>query len=106
MITCTLRTPLTSTFPPDGWNDTDHSERQRPFLWKNIISYNYDEFDESQIQISLRVLIVNMAQSNDLFECYSLEHHMEIFSAKPENRPSDNADYMSIALSSQLGAGQ
>ena len=32
---------------------------------------------------------------------------MEIFSAKPENRPSDNADYvLSIALSSRLGAGQ
>lgn len=33
-LTCTLRTPVTSTFPPEGWNDTDHSERHLPFLWK------------------------------------------------------------------------
>lgn len=33
-FTCTLRTPVTSTLPPDGWNDTDHSERHLPFLLK------------------------------------------------------------------------
>ena len=26
---------MTSTLPPDGWNDTDHSERHLPFLLKN-----------------------------------------------------------------------
>ena len=70
-------------------------------LSANDHSYEKILIDEFQIQIPFRVLTVHKIFVRMLH--FGALHR--VFTVKPENQPSDNADYvLSTALSSQLGA--